>query len=64
MIGLHRETLPRNLPAAACTEDTYDQVRQFAKDQNTSMSAVIRAAVALFLEKNDSKTRINNSNSR
>lgn len=54
---LKRKILDTQLPPAACTQEMLDEIKRFAKDQDTSVSSVIRYAVAFFLDENSSKSK-------
>lgn len=55
-INLKREMFDARLPAAACTQEMLTAIKELAKKEDTSESAIIRAGVALILSMNSSKS--------
>ena len=53
---LKRKVLNAHLPPAACTSEMLKDLSDFADSEHTSMSAVIRHAVALFLAEKNGKS--------
>lgn len=47
---LKRERLTKRLPATACTSEQFSAVSTYAKAEEISVSAVVRHALALFLD--------------
>jgi hypothetical protein len=50
--------LDKQLPAAAVTEEMFDDVKAVADAEGVSVSAVIRYALHLFLQGNSDKIRV------
>lgn len=53
---MKRKVLDNHLPPAACTTDMLEQIKTIASREQTSASAVMRHAIALFLERENSKS--------
>jgi len=53
---MKRKVLEAHLPPAVCTPEMLDGIRKVAEREQTSVSAVMRHAIALFLERENSKS--------
>lgn len=53
---MKRKVLDTHLPPAACTTEMLEQIKAVADREQTSQSAVMRHAIALFLERENSKS--------
>lgn len=53
---MKRKVLDKHLPPAVCTSEMLKQLKQVADREETSVSAVMRHAIAIFLANEDSKT--------
>lgn len=51
-----RPRLTAQLPPAVVTPDLHDRLTQFARENNASVSEIIRCAVEFFLSANSSKS--------
>ncbi len=55
-LPLKRKVLDTHFPPAACTTEMLEQLKEVAEREQTSQSAVMRHAIALFLARENSKS--------
>lgn len=58
---IKRQILDTHLPPAACSKEMLEQIKEVAKREETSASAVIRYAISLFLQGRNGKSRVSPS---
>lgn len=56
LFPMKRKVLDTHLPPAVCTAEMLEQLKEVADREQTSVSAVMRHAIAIFLASENRKT--------